>query len=87
MRTITIEFPDEVYASLEHEALEQKTSVEALLLKTVRGIYEEWETGDITEEERRLHAQMALDREDLWGSEEDKCWDTWTPSNPETSSS
>ena len=33
------------------------------------------EYGEPTEEERRHRIQVALNREDLWGSEQDARWD------------
>ncbi len=83
---VTVEFPDHLYQTLETVARQRQTTVAALVTETVSSSLSalDWDYGDYTEDERRAMGQTALEREDLWGSEEDKVWDTWKPSNPAT---
>jgi len=79
--TVTLELPDHLVPTVEEAAQQKGVSVDEFLRDALLALYsqEEWETGEVTEEERRYHHQTALSREDIWGSEADKCWDTWTP--------
>jgi len=87
--TLTVELPELLFHALDEKAREQGTTVEGLVQSTLEREYSplDWDYGEFTEEERRAVWQRALEREDLWGSEEDKVWDTWTPSNPAALSS
>jgi len=85
---ITLELPEAAYRAIEQRMGTdgRSTAVDVareLILKALFPLPEEY--GEPTEEERRYYHQMALDREDLWGSEADKVWDAWTPSSPATS--
>lgn len=82
--TVTPELPDELLPVLERDAQLKGVTVTALVREKITALYEQetWEWGEITDEERRAIWQAALEREDLWGSEADKVWDTWAPSNP-----
>lgn len=81
--TVLVELPDPVFDALSDDAREKETTVEALVRNTVASLYDpdhcEW--GDATERERRYHHDLALSREDLWGSPGDRVYDEWTPSN------
>ena len=83
---VTVEFPDHFYQTLRAVALQRQTTIEAVVAETVCKSLAalDWDYGEFTEDERRAVLQTAFEREDLWGSEEDKVWDTWTPSNPAT---
>ena len=78
---ITIEVPDAIFSAVEADATRRGETVEGVVRELVSRVYnqDEWETGEITDEERRYHHQQALDREDLWGSDSDKVWDEWRP--------
>jgi hypothetical protein len=79
--TVTLELPDDLAPKLTEDAQRQGVSVEALVRSKFLSLYEQdqWEWGEVTDEERRAALQEAFEREDLWGSEEDKVWDSWQP--------
>jgi hypothetical protein len=88
--TVTLELPDELVPVLKQNAQDRGVSLETLVRDQFLALYDQdqWDwSATPTEEERRARHARALERQDLWGSEEDEVWDSWRPSNPETSSS
>jgi predicted GNAT superfamily acetyltransferase len=80
-QAVLLNLPEYVIQSFQEKAQERGAPTESLMVEALTALAQDgWETGDITEEERRLHTQEMLDRTDLWGPE-DEMWDTWQPSN------
>lgn len=84
--TVVLDLPDPLFRAVEDAARVRGVTVEDALRDSIHRVFapDEWEWGEPTEEEQVQPGLIALEREDLWGSEADGHWDTWTPSSPAT---